>query len=152
VLFEGPDGATGSLKSATLRWTGTPDSTAAPLNPQVPVTEILRPPPSPHVSTLTVTATTWDDRTHRDTIARAPEAQTAASSVRATPLPIPPVPTGVWVVIGLFSTLMIGIVGGWLVVAQRTARRRAEIDAASSDRESEAVPVSADLPMPSQRE
>jgi hypothetical protein len=57
----------------------------------------------------------------------------------------------VWVVIGLFSTLTIGIVGGWLVVAQRTARRRAEIEAASSDRESEAVPVSADLPTPSQR-
>jgi uncharacterized iron-regulated membrane protein len=151
VLFEGPDGATGNLKSATLRWTGAPDSTAVSLNPQVPVTDILRNAPSPHDSTLTVTATTWDGRTHRDTIAAAPGEQSTASATRATALPIPPVPTGVWVVIGLFSTLTIGIVGGWLVVAQRTARRRAEIEAASSDRESEAVPVSADLPTPSQR-
>ena len=152
VLFEGPDGATGNLKSATLRWTGAPDSTAAPLNPQVPVTEILRDAPSPHDSTLTITATTWNDHTHRDTIAAVPGEQSPASAARATALPIPPVPTGVWVVIGFFSTLTIGIAGGWLVVAQRTARRRAEIDAASSDRESEAVPVSADLPTPSQRE
>jgi uncharacterized iron-regulated membrane protein len=152
VLFEGPDGATGNLKTAALRWTGAPDSTAAPLNPKVPVTEILSGAPPDSDATLTVTATTWDGRTHRDTLATPPGAGAAAPPVRATALPIPPVPTGVWVVIGLFSTLVIGIVGGWLVAAQRTARRRAEIDAASTKQRSGAVPVSADLPTPSRHE
>jgi uncharacterized iron-regulated membrane protein len=150
VLFEGPDGATGNLKAATLRWTGTPDSTAASLHPKVPVTEILRGDAVQPAASLAVTATTWDGHTHRDTIAT-PDAGPVASTVRATALPIPPVPTGVWVVIGLFSTLVVGIVGGWLIVAQRTARRRAERDASTQERKGETVPVSADLPGPPQR-
>ena len=64
-------------------------------------------------------------------------------SIEAGPAPIP---TAVWLVIGAFVLLVISVVGGALVVAQRTARRRAEAEARAVEREARPAPVSADLP------
>jgi hypothetical protein len=41
---------------------------------------------------------------------------------------------------------LLGIVGAWLVVAQRTARRRADIDPDEGPKEARPAPVTADLP------
>lgn len=148
AAFGGPNGSTANLKAATLKWTGAPDSTAATRNPNVPVTSILSGPPPESHSTLTITGTTWDDTTHRDTVAvggkqNAPH----RSEVASASLPIPPVPTAVWGVIAAFIVLLLGIVGAWLAVAQRTARRRSQREPAPSD-EARPAPVTADLPTP----
>ncbi|MFP4228590.1 MAG: PepSY-associated TM helix domain-containing protein [Salinivenus sp.] len=145
VLFSGSEDAVANLKDASLRWTGAPDSTAAERHPNAPVTSMLTDgPPTGTDSTLTIAGTTWDGDTHRDTVSAA--ATTNGSSVATASLPIPPVPTPVWIVIGLFVALTLGIVAAWLVLAQRTARQRAERGGEASDPEARAVPVSADLP------
>ncbi|MFB6279180.1 MAG: PepSY-associated TM helix domain-containing protein [Salinibacter sp.] len=143
VAFDGPGGATGNLKSATLRWTGAPDSLAASRNPNVPVTSILRAAPPPGADSLTITGTTWDGTTHRVTV---PAAGADAATMRTAALPVPPVPTAVWVVIGAFVALLLGIVGAWLVVAQRTARRRAAAEADATPKPAGTMTVTADLP------
>jgi hypothetical protein len=52
----------------------------------------------------------------------------------------------VWLVIAAFVVLTLGIAVGWLVVAQRTARRRAEIEGKTSTQEARPTAVTADLP------
>jgi uncharacterized iron-regulated membrane protein len=148
VAFEGPEGRAANLKAATLNWTGAPDSLAATRNPNVPVTSILSagPPPGAN-STLTITGTTWDGTTHRDTVAAEPSQDAPPRNDATTAsLPIPPVPTAVWAVIGAFLVLLIGIVGAWLVVAQRTARRRVDVEADGSPKDARPAPVEANLP------
>mgnify|MGYP006285772105 FL=1 len=148
VAFEGPEGRAANLKAATLKWTGAPDSTAATRNPNVPVTSILSAGPPPGAdSTLTITGIAWDGTTHRDTVAVG-GARDASSRdpVTTASLPIPPVPTAVWAVIAAFVVLLLGIVGVWLVVAQRTARRRVDIDTDEGPKEARPAPVTANLP------
>ena len=70
----------------------------------------------------------------------------ANAQVTQAALPIPPVPTAVWLVVAAFVVLTLGIAGGWLVVAQRTARCRAELEANTAEREARPVAISADLP------
>ena len=147
VLFNGAGRTVASLKDATLQWTGAPDSTAARRNPNAPVTGILsgEPPPAAD-STLTITGTTWDGITHRDTVPVVETGKRPTRTVATASLPIPPVPTAVWVVVALFSILTLGIAAAWLVAAQQAARRRADRDAEATEQEAQAVPVSADLP------
>ncbi len=147
VLFGGPGSTVANLKEASLRWTGAPDSTAAGRHPNAPVTSRLADGPPPGAdSTLTIAGTTWSGAVHRDTVSVAAAADRSALSVATASLPIPPVPAAVWVVVGLFVALTLGVAAAWLVVAQRTAWRRAERDAEATEREARAVPVSADLP------
>ena len=103
-------------------------------------------PPAGDDSTLTITGTTWDDTTHRDTMSVTAAFSGANAQVTRAALPIPPVPTAVWLVVGLFAVLTLGIAVAWLVVAQRTARRRAELEANTAEREARPVAISADLP------
>ena len=146
VRFDAPGRAVANVADASLRWTGAPDSTAAPRHPNAPVTTPLAgPPPSGADTTLTIAATAPGGPTHRDTIAVGADPDRPAAPSRAT-LPIPPVPPGVWIVIGLFVLLTLGIVAAWLLLAQRTARRRAEIEPGPDEREARPVAVSADLP------
>jgi uncharacterized iron-regulated membrane protein len=150
AAFAGPNGTAANLEAATLKWTGRPDSTAAQRHPSVPVTRLLTAPaPAATDSTLTLAATTRSGTTYRDTVA----VGTGRASVRATTLgraslPVPPVPTAVWVVIAAFVVLTLGVVAAWLVVAQRTARRRAEADGDDRPAEARTAPVTADLPTP----
>ncbi len=58
VAFDGPGRQAANLETATLRWTGASDSTAASRHPNVPVTHSLSLPPPTGDSTLTITATT----------------------------------------------------------------------------------------------
>jgi len=148
VLFHGPDGAAANLKAATVRWTGAPDSTAATRHPNAPLTTALSTaPPTTSDAMLTITATTWDGTTHRATVDVAAAFGESGGRVTQTALPIPPVPLSVWAVVAAFVVLTLGIAGGWLVVAQRTAQRRAEIEAEPSEaRAARPVAVSADLP------
>jgi hypothetical protein len=144
VAFDGPDGAAANLKAASLRWTGAPDSLAATRHPNVPVTRTLSATPPPDAdSILAIAATTWNGTTHRDTVAAGVP---SSASARTAALPVPPIPTRVWVVIGGFVAVLLGIVGTWLTVAGRTERRRAEVEDEAPDRPPEAVPVAADLP------
>jgi len=147
VLFHGPDGATANLKAATLQWTGAPDSTAATRHPSVPVTHPLSvAPPATADPSLTLSATAWDGTTHRDTVSVAAAFSGTNARVTQAAVPVPPVPTGVWLVVAAFVVLTLVIAVGWLVVAQRTARRRAEIEAKTSTQEARPVAVTADLP------
>ena len=66
--------------------------------------------------------------------------------VATASLPVPPVPTAVWVVIALFAVLMIGVVGAWLVVARRTARRRGKGEGGPAPSAARPALVTADLP------
>ena len=147
VLFHGPQDAAANLKAATLNWTSAPDSLAARRNPNVPVTSTLTAaPPAPSDAALTITATAWDGTTHRDTVAVAQTFSGPSDRVTQAALPIPPVPTAVWLVVGAFAMLTLGVVGGGLVVAPRTALRRAELEAKTPEREARPAAVSADLP------
>jgi uncharacterized iron-regulated membrane protein len=151
VRFDAPGRAVANVADASLRWTGAPDGAAARRHPNAPVTTTLSgPPPSGADSTLTLTATAPGGTTYRDTVAVGANSNRPAATSRTT-LPIPPVPTGVWIVVGGFVVLTLGIVGTWLFFAQRTARRRAELKEEDPS-EGRPVAVSADLPTPSQRE
>jgi hypothetical protein len=144
VAFGAAGNRVANVKDASLGWTGVPDSAAATRHPQAPVTKMLAQPPPSTGDSLTITATAWGGPTHRDTVAAS---GTSFNPTTARALPIPPVPTAVWVVIGAFLALLLGIVGGWLWWAQRTARRRADGEA-ESDRPATPAPVAADLPTP----
>jgi hypothetical protein len=150
VRFSGPNGAAANLASAMLKWTGTPDSTAAQRHPSVPVTRLLTTPaPATTDSTLTIAATTRSGTTYRDTVAVSADIFPVEEGALAqASLPIPPVPAAVWVVISLFVVLTLGIIAAWLVVAQRTARRRAEQETGSSAPDPQPAAVTADLPSP----
>jgi uncharacterized iron-regulated membrane protein len=142
VAFGAVGNRVANVKDATLRWTGAPDSTAVPRHPQAPVTKTLVQSPPSTGDSLTITATMWDGTTHRDTVA---VSGTSFGPTTARALPIPPVPTTVWVVIGAFVALLLGIVGGWLWCANRTARRRAD-DGDASTPAATPTSVTADLP------
>jgi hypothetical protein len=150
VGFAGPEGAAANLKEAALGWTGTADSTAATLHPQVPVTRTLTGAPPAHSdATLTLTATAWDGATHTATL---PVPHANGADVRTAELSIPPVPAAVWWVVGLFSVGTMALVGAWLYFAQQTARRRTRTESGGGDAapsaEARPVAVSADLPSP----
>ena len=150
VGFTGPEGAAANLKEVALRWTGTADSTAATLHPQVPVTRTLTGAPPAHSdATLTLTATAWDGATHTATL---PVPHANGADVRTAELSIPPVPAAVWWVVGLFSAGTMALVGAWLYFAQQTARRRTRTESGDGDAapsaEARPVAVSADLPSP----
>jgi len=147
VRFDGPGRAVANVADATLRWTGSPDSTAARRHPNAPVTTTLSP-PSGADSTLTITAAAPGGPTHRDTVAVGADPD-RPSATRAA-LPIPPVPTGVWIVVGAFVVFTLGIVGAWLFFARRTARRRAELERENGPSEARPAPVTADLPTSNQ--
>ena len=147
AVFTGPEGTIANVSAATLKWSGQPDSTAASLHPQAPVTRPLTTaPPAQGDATLRLTATRWDGTTHTATLP-SPKANDAATKSAA--LPIPPVPAGVWIAIGLFVAGTLGIVGAWLVLAQRTARRRANAAPQAADPPSKARPVSVSADLPS---